>query len=227
MPNDWRSSQVLITTYIWLVHRRLVSIGSKDAKNLQKVLFEELWEDVKPRMRHVKTKEMAVNARLKGIQQYSFEALAMYDAAMTFATEEEQIEGLGAAIWRNVYQETEECNERVVLTLARHILAELRSIEEVPDDAIMTGRLLFADPPHFVQYNNSQDTNESSSAILPKLRYIGGLHVGQVGEWRKAVDIKGNVYYWNTYTRESSHTPDPYRKDESSSLGESSSSTAI
>ncbi len=167
-------------------------------------------------MRHVKTKEMYINARLKGVQQYSFEALAMYDAAMTFDTEEEQIEGLGAAIWRNVYQETEECNEHVVLTIARHLLAELKSIEEVPADAIMTGRLIFADPPDFVRCNNSHENlSNESSTILPKLRYIGGLHVGQVGEWRKAVDITGNAYYWNTYTRESSRIPDPYREDES------------
>ncbi len=211
VPNDWRSSQVLIATYIWLVHKRLLSIGNKDAKNLQIVLFDELWEDMKPRMRHMKIREMYINKQLKGVQQYSFEALAMYDAAMTFATEEEQIEGLGAAIWKNVYQATEECNEHVILTLAHHLLVELKSIEEIPADAIMKGQLVFADPPEFTQRNN-----ESTSTILPpKLRYIGGMHVGQVGEWRKAVDITGKAYYWNTYTRESSRTPDPHKEDKS------------
>ncbi len=211
VPNDWRSSQVLITTYIWLIHKRLLSIGDKNAKNLQVALFDELWEDVKPRMRHVKTREMYINKQLKGIQQYSFEALAMYDAAMTFTTKEEQIEGLGAALWKNVYQATEECNEHVVLTFARHLLAELKSIEEIPADAILRGQLVFADPPEFRQCNN-----EATTAILPpKLSYIGGMHVDQVGEWRKAVDITGQAYYWNTYTRESSRTPDPHKEDKS------------
>jgi hypothetical protein len=198
VPMNWRSKHVLLTTYAWLVHKRLLKEGTEGQK-LQEVFFDALWTATCIRMRHAGIDELFIRKNLKGVQDYSFEALVSYDDAMTKKDEEEKVDALAGAIWRNVFQSMDGIGEEHVIGMSRHIYAELQSVLDIPSEAVMEGRLEFADPPTWVK--------SAEGGSPPLLTYHGGPTVDQVGDWRVELDISGKEYWWNVRTSASTRTP--------------------
>ena len=81
VSREFRSRQQMIMVHVWMIHRRLITEGSRGT-TLQECMFDELWDDTSIRIRNAGIHEMMVNKRLKDVQSYSFRACMELDAAM-------------------------------------------------------------------------------------------------------------------------------------------------
>ncbi len=57
--DDFRSKHCLQVLHVWMLHRRLMSLG-KDGIALDEALYDELWEDASNRIRALGVGEMMV-----------------------------------------------------------------------------------------------------------------------------------------------------------------------
>jgi cytochrome b pre-mRNA-processing protein 3 len=201
VSNDFRSRQQMIMVHVWLIHRRLITEGSRGT-TLQECMFDELWDETSIRIRNAGIHEMMVNKRLKDVQGYSFRTCMELDAAMTMPSEDEKLEEVAGSLWRGVYQRNNEIEPDHVLELAEYVKAEAASIMELPSEAVLEGRIEFGDI-----------SNLWSNGIIatPKKVMKGGKYIdtsndkntdsNSSGIWRTNLSSSGTVYYYNTETR--------------------------
>ena len=91
-----------------MVHKRLQQgdfsdNGSREGKNIQECLFDEVWEDTSARIRSMGINELSVNKNLSEVQSYSFKCCLELDHALTKSSEDEILDSMGGTLWRSVY----------------------------------------------------------------------------------------------------------------------------
>ena len=98
----------MLILHIWMVHKRLqqsdfTENGSREGKNIQECLFDEVWEDTSARIRSMGINELSVNKNLSEVQSYSFKCCLELDHALTKSSEDEILDSMGGTLWRSVY----------------------------------------------------------------------------------------------------------------------------
>jgi len=204
---DFRSRHSILLTHIWLVHKRLLLCEGKSAKKqglaIQESMFDELWDDTSIRIREAGINELSINKYLTQVQGYSFKACVELDEALTKPTRDEKVEEIAGVMWRAVYNKRDEVEEDRVLTLANYVHSEHTSLLQVPDDAVLEGRVAFSPIPAFQSrpgaagYGGGQGKATQATSIEELLASAEAKD-----EWKKAVAATGRTYYFNVKTRE-------------------------
>lgn len=204
---DFRSRHSILLTHIWLIHKRLLLCGDNSAKKqglaIQESMFDELWDDTSIRIREAGINELSINKYLTQVQGYSFKACVELDEALTKPTRDEKVEEIAGVMWRAVYNKRDEVEEDRVLTLADYVHNEHTSLLQVPDDAMLEGRVAFSPAPTF-QARPGASGYGGGLGKTPPSTTIEDLLAGAEGkdEWKKATAATGRTYYFNVKTRE-------------------------
>mmetsp|Transcript_14812 Transcript_14812/g.59317 ORF Transcript_14812/g.59317 Transcript_14812/m.59317 type:complete len:244 (-) Transcript_14812:107-838(-) len=150
---DFRPRHTLIMTHVWMVHRRLHAFAPgkplRDAKLLQEVLFDELWEDTTRRIRAIDgVAEISVDKHLRDVQRYSFAAAVEYDRALLEENADERLDKLAAAVWRHVYLASDEDQMTVSHCehVARYLQSQLAMLAELPEGDVVEAKFKWATP---------------------------------------------------------------------------------
>lgn len=96
-----------------------------------------------------------VNKNLKDVQGYSFRLCLELDEVLAVAAsitdeqarEESIEEELAGVLWRMLYERSEKVDEQVVLLLARYLRREQLSLQALPAEAVLEGRIQWGSPP--------------------------------------------------------------------------------
>lgn len=204
---DFRSRHSILLTHIWLIHKRLLLCEGKSAKKqglaIQESMFDELWDDTSIRIREAGINELSINKYLTQVQGYSFKACVELDEALTKPTRDEKVEEIAGVMWRAVYNKRDEVEEDRVLTLANYVHSEHTSLLQVPDDAVLEGRVAFSPIPAFQSrpgaagYGGGQGKATQAKSIDELLASAEAKD-----EWKRAIAATGRTYYFNVKTRE-------------------------
>jgi len=175
----------LILLHVWIVNKRLLQEGKKGRK-LQAELFDTLWENSERRIRHAGIQEMSVSKNMTEVQKVSFGAMVAYDIGLKKTEDNDQ--ELGSAVWRNLFASKDDVLEENVLRVTKWMRAEVKRVMELPFRQIEEGQIDWTFPEGVVITENDK-----------KLLVDQGLE----GEWRTAIAVTGQTYWWHTKTRES------------------------
>lgn len=202
VENDFRSQQVMITAHTWAIHKRLIKLGLRGGK-VQETLFDELWSDTTARIRYFKFPEITINKKLLGVQQYCFDALLSFDHAVTAITEEQILNGMKDAVREHVYNDSAVAGEANIEALARYLLSEMRSLQDIDAESVLNGRIEWDAPPSFGVVLKAGCCSDDVEIL------------GQKGDWLTETFIDGKEYYWNQKTYESTYNKPPELSSES------------
>jgi len=193
---EFRSRHSLIMLHCWMLHKRLLSEGSK-GKTIQEALFDELWDDTGNRIRNVGVNELSINKHLKEVQGYSFRQCLELDEAVAKEHPDEVLEDIGGVVWRFNYLRSDNIEPDHVMKVADYVFREYTTLKEISGEAILEGRVAFGPLPEWTGDENSRS---------PEIGDTDGGDSNDSGEWKRAISNDGSVYWWNTTTRETSWT---------------------
>ena len=186
---DFRGQQALLTTHVWMVHRRLMleNDGTEKGKIMQEQVFDRVWEETMLRLRHQGIAELTLTKYLKEVQQFCFSSCVAYDKGLATSKDD----GLVAPLQKHLFNvDSGKAFLPQAKVMARYMLRELQNLKEIPFENLVLGSINWGNPP-----KSSNSTSSEAYEII-----------GQSfpGEWRSALEISGKVFYWNTKTRVSS-----------------------
>ena len=212
---DFRARHSILMVHVWLIHRRLLqcgksasagapssssssSSGSGKSLSIQESLFDELWDDTSVRIRAAGINELSVNKYLTQVQGYSFKTCVELDEALSKKSGDEKREEIAGTLWRSVYNKRDEIDEARVLTLADYVYGEHASLLELPDAAVLEGRVAFSPVPVFPMVDST-----ATKTARPLASSIDEL-INKPGDedWREARAANGRRYWFNVKTRE-------------------------
>ena len=211
ISDSFRAKHALIVLHVWLLHKRLLREGD-EGKLIQESLFDSLWEESTHRIRAMGVNELSVNSYLKEIQQYSYGAMISYDAALNITEDsEKRKDDLAGALYRYVYlrSENSDLDEAHVLLLADYVEQELKSLYDIPFDAIREGRIRWGNLPKWKPIGSSNSQSGKKGTLkegkgIQENDFEDDLqdNLEREGDWRTAYHPDGRPYYWNVKTRE-------------------------
>jgi hypothetical protein len=175
----------LTLIHLWIVNKRLVAEGKK-AKKLQAELFDTFWENCERRIRQAGIPELSMNKNLAELQKVSFGAMVAYDIGLKKTNDDDQ--DLGSAVWRNLFASKDNVPDETVLRVTRWMRSEVKRVMSLPWSQIEEGQLDWTFP------EGVNVTEDDRKYLLDK---------GLEGEWRSAIAVTGQTYWWNVRTRES------------------------
>lgn len=163
--------QALHVLHVWILHKRLITLGSHGL-TLDEALYDELWDDTSNRIRGLGVGEMSVSAvgacealhsgqrltwcvlrlqinkHLKEVQSHSYRCCMELDEAVAHEPlEGEVLWRLAGVVWRHLYSRSEVVPDEHVLAVARYLRAEYTSVDALPAQAVLEGRLAFSPMP--------------------------------------------------------------------------------
>ena len=130
MNINFRSKQLILTTYVWLLHKRLIqerneSLFVRKSLSLQEALFEELWEDCTNRIRGEGIAELSVNKYLKQVQTESLQLCLELDQVIRLNLPPEKLlEEFAGVLWRTIFNKDEQVDEHLVEEMAKYFVNE-------------------------------------------------------------------------------------------------------
>ena len=198
--SEFRSIQTLIVIHLWLLHKRLLAIGS-EGKIIEEALFDELWEDTSDRIRNLGIDELSVDKNLKAVQSYSFSCCVSLDHAFTYDDKDTIINEIGGVLWRFAYLRNDDIDPDHILIMANYIYKEHNDLKLIDDDAILNGKVAFGSLPIF-NINNNSTINNNNKNNDSKKNNNNDDDNNSINIWKKAIAHGGKIYYWNTQTRE-------------------------
>lgn len=150
----FRPNHALLLTHVWMLHRRLHDFPNDrlvEAKLVQEVLFDELWDDTIKRVRQIGIPEISVDRSLADVQKYSFAAAVEYDQALAQADNEVRLDQLAAAVWRHVFLASDDPTITVdhCLDIAQHFLAQLDMLATLSPDDLLQANFKWIPAPRF------------------------------------------------------------------------------
>jgi hypothetical protein len=182
--------------HVWTIHRRLIREGGDGKKN-QEALFDRCWEESILSIRALGVPELTVNKHLKELQKITFGALVNYDHGMANGTDE-----LAGALYRNLYAIDEDVPEEKVLSMAAYVQRQTAAVDSLSDEDFNRGKIVWNNKGITTSVE-AEDNSVSAPSELSEATLssgVGSMH----GDWQEALDQRGQVYYWNIVTRESS-----------------------
>lgn len=193
LKGDWKTHHMLCTTYAWMVHRRLFEDGKWVSKHMREHFFDQYWTDTTIRLRNFGFKEIFINKNLRIVTNSSLHVMTGYDKALELSTEDEKLRKMDEVIWSALCDPLELPDDQL-RRLSCHFLAELDTLRNIPTEPIVHGFFEFAVPP---------DLDAPMIGNRIELRYEKAPL--ELGEWRQNLDIRGQVYYWNLKTLETTY----------------------
>nr|CCA22410.1 conserved hypothetical protein [Albugo laibachii Nc14] len=178
---DFRGQQALLMVHVWLIHRRLAKEGDA-GRVLQELVFDRLWEETVLRIRHQQVSELTVNKYLKQVQQVCFNACVAYDKGL-----ERSKTDFNTAIRCHLLaqDDSHSPDEDHVRATYEYIQQNMQMLEKLDEKYLMKGVIPWAQAPK-----------------VSDLKQIDIVLIGQkFGKWRTALDIRGQMYYWNSESR--------------------------
>jgi len=187
LPDDkFLTRHQLISVHVWIVNKRLLQEGTKAAKKLQAEVFDTLWENTERRVRNAGVAETSLSKSMAEIQKISFGAMVSYDIGLKIKDDDDF--ELSSAVWRNLFASRENVTDDKVIRVAKWMRAEVNRVSSIPFDVIEEGQLDFTLP------EGVEVTDQDKTLSVNK---------GLDGEWRRALAVSGQYYWWNVKTRES------------------------
>mmetsp|Transcript_61680 Transcript_61680/g.121378 ORF Transcript_61680/g.121378 Transcript_61680/m.121378 type:complete len:304 (-) Transcript_61680:170-1081(-) len=218
IETDFRSNQAIIMIHVWMVHRKLITMG-RQGQHVQEAMFDLLWDDTSNRIRGKGVNELSVNKYLKDVQGYSFRLCVELDHALSISKPGMDIKTISAILQREMHAlETEQTSEDGVLTkdqLEKVVVDEIAGVLRKmvylqKDDTVLSQEdvLVLA---RYVR-SEQQSLMELPEEAIFESRFEWGpvptwgksvptKENGDAGDWKEAVAPDGKVYYWNTVTR--------------------------
>ena len=187
--SEFRSFHTLIAVHVWLLHKRLLTLG-KQGRRIQEGLFDELWLDTSNRIRSLGVGEISVTKHLQEVQGYTFKFCVELDEAISQSTDEEIIHDIGGALWRSLWLHNEDMDHDLVVKMAEYVYQEHRDINQISPLAMLEGRVEFGPMPVFDGVSKGSGKSNDSK------KKSGN------GVWKEAIASDGRKYYWNTASRE-------------------------
>jgi cytochrome b pre-mRNA-processing protein 3 len=185
LPMDGFAPQhQLLLIHLWIINKRLLAEG-KPGKKLQVELFDTLWENTERRIRRAGIQELSVNKSLAEIQKLTFGAMVAYDIGLKKTDDNDQ--ELGSAIWRNLFASRSEVPDETVLSVCRWMRSEVERIKKLPMAKVEEGELEWTLPEGIKVTEGDKEYMRQH---------------GMEGEWRSELAVNGQIYWWNTKTRE-------------------------
>lgn len=150
----FRPNHALLLTHVWMLHRRLHEFPNDrivEAKLVQEVLFDELWDDTIKRVRQTGIPEISVDRSLADVQKYSFAAAVEYDQALAQADKDTRLDQLAAAVWRHVFLASDDPAISVdhCLDIAQHFLSQLDMLAALSPDDLLQANFNWIPAPRF------------------------------------------------------------------------------
>lgn len=181
---DFRSQQALLMIHIWMIHRRLMK-GGTHGKIMQEQVFDRLWEDTTLRLRNQEVSELTVNKYLKEVQQMCFSACVAYDRGL-----ENGKMGLISPITKHLLNIEGNAKKMEAEAMSKYVVKNLKTLETTPFRAFETGAIPW------------ERRLSKKDPVPPNVAQLEDKIIGrQYGEWRSALDSRGQVFYWNRRTR--------------------------
>ena len=126
----------LLLLHLWLVLRRLKSVGAGPA--LSQALFDRFCDDMDDNLREMGVGDLAVPKRMQAFGEAFYGRTAAYDMALT-----EGGEAFAAAICKNVLNGGQIEKARALAAYAEAAMAKLAELDET---TLLAGRWSFPDP---------------------------------------------------------------------------------
>ena len=215
VPRTFRSRHALLTLHVWLLHKRLVldTYDPSTALHVDAELFHILWDDTTCRIRaQPNVMELAVNKHLLQVQQYTFLHLTHYDHAYdddddmdnTMLQEgpeaqqqQRRHQELRNLVWHHVFVR-DPALEHAVDVLDPFVHYIDMNVQNIictwPDAYYREARVVWTDLPIVPETTDTTtttvDTVVHPDDVLPH-------------PWCRNITRRGQVYYWNTETYES------------------------
>jgi len=200
VPLHFRARHAMLTMHVWFLHRRLILDPTQPTFSLgvQEELFDMFWNDTKARIRAEQLNEMTVYSHLKKVQQYTMLHMTHYDHAFTSLQQDppKRLEELMKAIYIHVFGQNPQVPDEILHRMAVYLEYQLETIVfSLPDEYFFEGRIAWGNVPEFPPTWNGEWSSKDEQDRW-KANYDLPLN------WKRVGTDKGEYYYWNTVTHE-------------------------
>jgi cytochrome b pre-mRNA-processing protein 3 len=134
---DGRYDMIMIHAFL-LLHR--LKRDLPNTKEISQALFDIMFEDMDKSLREMGAGDVGIGRRIKEMAKAFYGRIAAYDEGLN-----RDDDSLDIALQRNVYRQSSVKNEQVS-ALGSYIRREAVNLSEQPTEALLSGRLSFADP---------------------------------------------------------------------------------
>ena len=134
---DGRYDMIMIHAFL-LLHR--LKRDLPNTKEISQALFDIMFEDMDKSLREMGAGDVGIGRRIKEMAKAFYGRIAAYDEGLN-----RDDDSLDIALQRNVYRQSSVKNEQVS-ALGSYIRREAVNLSDQPTEALLSGRLSFADP---------------------------------------------------------------------------------
>jgi len=134
---DGRYDMIMIHAFL-LLHR--LKRDLPNTKEISQALFDIMFEDMDKSLREMGAGDVGIGRRIKEMAKAFYGRIAAYDEGLN-----RDDDSLDIALQRNVYRQSSVKNEQVS-ALGSYIRREAVNLSDQPTEALLCGRLSFADP---------------------------------------------------------------------------------
>ena len=134
---DGRYDMIMIHAFL-LLHR--LKRDLPNTEEISQALFDIMFEDMDKSLREMGAGDVGIGRRIKEMAKAFYGRIAAYDEGLN-----RDDDSLEIALQRNVYRQSSVKNEQVS-ALGSYIRREAVNLSDQPTEALLGGRLSFADP---------------------------------------------------------------------------------
>lgn len=129
----------LVGLHVFLVIRRLTAVPPP-GPDVAQAVFDAMFSDMDFNLREMGVSDLVVGRRVKAMWEALHGRSTAYEAAIAQADEAALAEALARNVWRGTVPEPQ-----APLRLARLVLRQAAAFDALPAEALLAGRLRFAD----------------------------------------------------------------------------------
>ena len=142
VPDTLEGRFDMITLHAFLVMRRLKTVGD-GGRRVSQLLHDVLFADIDQSLRESGVGDFGIGHKINRLSKTFFGRLLAYDLALEAADAGD--EALIDALRRNVYGRGDP-GSKILLRMARYVVAQSAALATTPSSDILQGRLVFIDP---------------------------------------------------------------------------------
>ena len=135
---DGRYDMIMIHAFL-LLHR--LKRDLPHTEELSQDLFDIMFEDMDKSLREMGAGDVGIGRRIKEMAKAFYGRIAAYDESL-----KRNDDSLDIALQRNVYRKSS-ANDEQVKALGSYMRREAANLSDQPIEALLGGKLSFADPP--------------------------------------------------------------------------------
>lgn len=142
VPDTADGRYEMLVVHAHLLLRRIGAIGTDDARDLAQQTFDLMFADLDNNLREMGVTDTGIGKRIRKMAESFYGRAAAYDRALEPQAEPD---ALDRAVIRNVYQEVAQPDPAHVAALSGYIRAQAGFLAGQGDDALLSGRVTFAE----------------------------------------------------------------------------------